>query len=446
MAAAAALAAAGAAVAAPAAPAPDPILASYLERALARSRELAARSAEQAARAEGVAEARAGWLPQVTAEVRYTRTWNGLDLGELINPAYATLNELVGAPRFPTDVELSLPLALDAKLRVAQALYVPALRPARHLAELAVSAERVQGRIARREIVAAVSATYYAHARAAQLVELLRTTRALLEENLAVSTALVAAGRATDDVVLRARAELAAHDQRARAAEQGQRAAARALAVLLVEPLDTPMQVPRELPVPPVPAGVAPLQQAARRARGELALAEVAAAASAGQRQLAASAFLPQLVVAVDLGIQRADLGISTDDAYAAATVQASWSLLSGGRDRARVRQRDHEQRAIAARRAHLSDAVAAEVATAWDAAGVARAAVASAEERVAATEAAHAILARRYAANDVPQIEVLTAQSALITARTDRIVAVTELYLRLVELDRVTASQEIAP
>jgi outer membrane protein TolC len=425
----------------------DPDLAKYVERAVSHNRELAARGAELDAKTEAIVEARAGYLPNITLDARYTKQWGALDLGELINPAYATLNQLIGEPRFPTDLQLMLPLALEAKVRVAQPLYVPALGPANRLAKLGAEAERTKTQIARREVVAAVSQTYYAYTRAAHIAELLRQTRKLLEENLAVSATLVGASKATDDVVLRARAELAAHDQRLRAVEQGQRAAARALAVLTALPVDSALPAPRSLEVPEVPASVEPLVARARKARGEVALLDVAARATTEQRALARSAYLPNVSVALDLGFQRPDLGFETDDGYAALSVVGSWNLYAGGRDRSRVRQREHELRANRLRQDELSSQLAAEVTSAWEAAVVARAAVTTADERVASTEAAHAILARRYAANDIPQLEVLVAQNALISARSERIIAITDLYARLVELDRViAASPEVSP
>ncbi|MDX2091879.1 MAG: TolC family protein [Kofleriaceae bacterium] len=424
----------------------DPDLAKYVARAVSHNRELGARSAELDAKTEAIVEARAGYLPNITLDARYTKQWGALDLGELINPAYATLNQVIGEQRFPTDLSLMLPLAIDAKVRVAQPLYVPALGPANRLAKLAAEAERTKTQIAQREIVAAVSQTYYAYARAAHIAELLRQTRPLLEENLAVSTALVGASKATEDVVLRARAELAAHDQRLRVVEQGQRAAARALAVLVALPVDSALPAPRSLEVPEVPAAAAPLIARARRARGEVALLEVAARATTEQRALARSAYLPTVSVALDLGFQRPSLGFDTDDGYAALSVVGSWNVYAGGRNRSRMRQREHELRANQLRQDELGAQLAAEVTSAWDAATVARAAVTAADERVASTEAAHAILSRRYAANDVPQLEVLVAQNALIAARTDRIIAVTDLYARLVELDRVVASDALTP
>ncbi|MEZ4367791.1 MAG: hypothetical protein R2939_16160 [Kofleriaceae bacterium] len=64
----------------------------------------------------------------------------------------------------------------------------------------------------------------------------------------------------------------------------------------------------------------------------------------------------------------------------------------------------------------------------------------------VAAAQAAHDVVAQRYAAAAVPQLELIAARNALLSAETDRVVAINDLHLRLVELDRVTELALEAP
>src|ERR1043166_1426734 len=71
---------------------------------LATERFAEARSAAQ------VKEARGLFFPSATIESRYTRQSGTLNLGDLINPAYAALNRIQGADRFPTNIDLTLPL------------------------------------------------------------------------------------------------------------------------------------------------------------------------------------------------------------------------------------------------------------------------------------------------------------------------------------------------
>src|SRR5262245_44557729 len=83
----------------------EPALADYVKRAADHNPELAARAVEIDERRAERAAVRAGYLPSVDLDARYTRTFgNQLDLGALVNPAYAALNQLTGTQQFPTDV------------------------------------------------------------------------------------------------------------------------------------------------------------------------------------------------------------------------------------------------------------------------------------------------------------------------------------------------------
>lgn len=105
----------------------DP-LGPLVAEALAANPALAAeRLAERAADA-AVREARGLLLPGAAVESRYTGQRGTLNLGGLMNPAYATLNELTGAQHFPTNLDLPLPLRHETRLRLVQPVFSPAAR------------------------------------------------------------------------------------------------------------------------------------------------------------------------------------------------------------------------------------------------------------------------------------------------------------------------------
>src|SRR5688572_90393 len=292
------------AVATPAAAGPirpdDAALAEYVARARARNAELAARTVEIDKAHADRAAARAAYLPSLDLDVRYTRTFgNELDLGELINPAYATLNQLVGEERFPTDIDGTLPLRLDAKLRLTQPVFAPAIGAGVRLASAGVAAAMAERDVAARDVATAVRIAYLQHARAAMVIDLLHASRPLLEEALRVSELLAATDKATGDAVPRARAELAQFDQQVREVERLRAAAARQLNLLVDAPIDDPVAAAAELAVPPaLPGTPDALVASARRGRGELRVIAAGDAARAAERALARSAYLPTLGVA----------------------------------------------------------------------------------------------------------------------------------------------------
>ncbi len=425
-----------------------PGLVQYERDALANNLTLSEKQLEVERRAAERKVATASYLPTVDLSARYTHFLHGgLDLGELINPAYAALNQLTGAQTFPTDLELRLPLALEAKLELRQPVYVPAIGVATRLAALGHKASQVELEIARREVVAGVRAAYLGHTRAAQVGALLQSTRALLEENLRVSKQLVSADKQTGDVVFRAQAELAAHDQLIRQVADAQRAAARALNQLRGKPLDEAVEAPPRLAVPAqMPLPIEPLLAAARASRTEVRLIGVGKSVAETERDLVDTGRLPTVAVAADYGLQSADFSVGTEDDFATVSIVASWNLFDGRKDARRRKVKDLEIAATEIRRRQLLDQIELEVKNAYGAAEVALAAVAAAEERVKSAQAAFDIVNKKYTAGAVQQIELIVARTALLQAGTDQITAATDYHLRLVELERVTESKGRLP
>jgi len=422
----------------------DPTLAGYVARARDHNPELAARAIEIDKRKADRTAVRAAYLPSLDLDVRYTRTFgNQIDLGALINPAYAALNQILGEDRFPTDIEGRLPLRLDARLRLTQPVFAPAIRAGDHLAAAGVAAGVAERAVAARDVTTGVRIAYLQHARAAMVADLLRRSRPLFEEALRVSELLAATAKATGDAVPRARAELAGFDQQLREVERLGTSAGRQLNLLIDAPIDDEVAVPAELEVPAaLPGSVDDLVATARRRRGELGVIAAGDAAHTAERELARAAYLPTLAVAIDYGLQTSSVPDFGDD-YVAVSVVASWNLFAGGRDRAKVRAAELDRAALAVRRGQLEDRVELEVRQAWTDADTAREAIASADERITGAQAAYDVVARRYEAGAVPQLELIAARTALLQAETDRIVAVTDLHLRLVELDRVAQTEE---
>ena len=421
----------------------DPALARYVARARKANPDLVARALEIEKRRADRSAVRAAYLPSLDLDARYTRTYgNQVDLGELINPAYAALNQLLGMPAFPTDIEGTLPFRFDARLRLTQPVFAPKIIAGTWLASAGVSAAEAERAVAARDIRTGVRVAYLQHARAALSVDLLKRSRPLFEEGARVSELLSTAGKATGDAVPRAAAELAQIDQQIREVERLRQLAARTLNLLVDAPIDAEVPVPT-LDVPAaLPGKVDELVANARRRRSELAVVEAGMRAQSAERSLARANYLPNVAIAVDYGFL-SNAAPSLEDDYVAISAVASWNLFAGGRDHNKARAAGLAQSALAVRRGQLEDRIELEVRQAWLDADTARTAIASADERIASAKKAYDVVARRYKAGSVPQIELIGARTALLQAETDRIVAITDLHLRLVELDRVAQTDE---
>ena len=364
-----------------------------------------------------------------------------LDLGQLVNPAYASLNEILGTPAFPTDLDLRLPLKQETRLRLLQPIFNPAIGAAHRLARTQREAEAAQLAAASRSLAAEIRSAYLRWAGAERVVELYEGTLPLVGENLRVNERLVSNGRATPDAALRARAERAEVEQQLAASEERAAAAKRYLNFLLDRPFDAELRslpdsalVAEELP------DLASALASATARREELRQVQAGVDAARAQQRLATASFVPSLAAAVDWGIQGNDYRVSGGADYALATVSLQWNLFNGGQDVARRQQARLDEERLRVQRREVERQVALVVRQAHEGAEVARRAVPTADARLAAADRAIQLVARRYGEGLSPLVEFLDARTAYTTAGLNRILSVYDAMLRRVELSRAAA------
>ena len=405
-----------------------------------RQERLAADRAEAEVR-----EARGLFLPTVTFDSRYSEMRGGMNLGDFINPAYGALNQIIGSDRFPTDVDARLPLAQETRLRIAQPLYQPNVaenhrlrRTLRDLQGHALSA-------ATRQLAADVQTAYLDYARSVRVVELYRSTLPLLDENLRVAERLVARGTATPAAVLRARAERGETQQALAEAEVRSQAALRRFNHLLNRGLDTPVEV---LPDSALAFAMTVDEDAAvRRAlagREELRQADAGIAAAESQARLAGNARLPTVAVAVDYGFQGSDYRLSADEDFAVASLLVQWNAFNGGQTGARRQQARITADQARAGRAQAEQQIELQVRTAYRSAEVARGAIATAEDRLAAARRTWELVQRRYQEGIAPQIELIDARTAYTSAGLNLILTRYDYSARWVQVERAAALREL--
>lgn len=402
---------------------------------------------EDARSEAAVRQARGLYLPAVSLDARYSRTSGVLDIGDLVNPAYAALNQLTRSDAFPTDVDARLPLAQETKLRLTQPLFQPAVRENHRLARSLRGLQGAELAAATRQLAADVQAAYLGHASTVRVVETYRATLPLLDENLRVNERLVANGKATSEGVYRARAERSETLQKLAEAERQRDAAARGLNFLLGRPLDAPVDV---LPDSALDAATdVPLDAALRSAlaaREELAQADFGIRAAESQGRLARASYLPGVSLAVDYGVQGQRYRFGADDDFAVASLVLQWSVFNGGQDAARNQAARLDAERARTRRAELERAVEMQVKQAWEAVASARTARAAADDRLAAARRTFELVSRRWEQGIAPHIEFVDARTAYTAARLNAVLTLYDHALRRVELERAAALRSLDP
>ncbi|MFN0098596.1 MAG: TolC family protein [Gemmatimonadaceae bacterium] len=387
-------------------------------------------------------EARANFLPSATINARNSSVrGNQIDFGEFINPVFVTLNQLTGTANFPTDVVLRLPLKQETSIRLAQPIFQPAAFAGYRAAGAARAAQSATRDARVTQVAAEIRSAYLQHAKARRLAELRAATRLLLEEQVRVMARLIDAGRATPDALSRARAELSEAVQREAEAAQLVDASRQAFNMMLARPLESAIDVVADssmgfIDMPTLDAAIA--SGAAQRA--ELRALTAAEKAAVAQRRLAQSAFLPNVALALDYGIQGNEYRFASDADFTTISVVASWNLFNGGRDAARAEQAGLEAQRIALQTDDAKRGVELQVRLAWQSAEVARAAIATAEDQRVAAARTHELVRRRADEGLASPLELSQARTQLTAAELNAVFTTYDYYLRRVELDRAAA------
>ncbi len=393
----------------------------------------------------GVREARGRFFPALSLDSRYSEQSGTLNLGDFVNPAYAALNQLTGSDRFPTDLDVTLPLRHESRVRLVQPLFNASILAGHALARHSRDGQRLEHGAAARQLAAEAQAAFLGVGAARSARRTWEATLALVTESERVAQRLVDAGRATPDQVLRARADLSEVEQRLAEARQAEDAAARALNRILRHPLDAPVdELPDSLLRFEIPVSQEQAVAGALARREELSQAEAGIRAAEAGVRLASASYIPSLAVAADYGFQGSELRFAGDNDFAVASLVLSWNLSLGGSDRARRSAAHADAERLRLRRAELEDLVRLDVRQAYDAAVVARDAITTAEARLAAARWSFELVGRRYEEGLASQVEFLDARTAYTGAELNRVATVYRYAIRYVDLERAAALRDL--
>ncbi|MCG8384664.1 MAG: TolC family protein, partial [Cytophagales bacterium] len=174
-------------------------------------------------------EARGGFMPNVSFDASYIWAEGGrlisVPAGDLVNPAYQGLNEILGENRFPTDIEnvdeQLLPNNFhETKIRLIQPLLNSSIYYNYKAQSAQYSAQRARQQAYENQLVREIKVGYYKHLSALEKLDILLDTRELLEELLRVSKKLVANDKATKEILYASQAEVNKMDSQIAAARK----------------------------------------------------------------------------------------------------------------------------------------------------------------------------------------------------------------------------------
>jgi outer membrane protein len=435
----------------------DAVVERYVAQGLSSNLALQSETLEVEKAAQSLAAARARFFPELTAQARYLRAEGGrefmLPFGTALNPAYATLNDLLAAQgqsaRFAQVSDETIRFLRkeeqDTRLVMRQPLYAPAIPAAVRAQRAMLDASNFRRMAIARALRRDITVAYLDWLRVRDSVAIVAASEALLQENLRVNDSLFRNGKVTEDQVLRARAELLEVEQQKRGMTSVATQAQSYCNFLLNRELTAPLEVSAPPSVPALAeAALDRLWSQALERRPEVAQVENLKRASTEQVRVARTQRWPTLSLSLDGGIQGE--GYRTGEGYdfGVAALTFTWRLFDGGGDAARVRQARASERQLTLRQEEVAQQIRLEVQQTFDSLQAVRDSLLTANARVEAARAAFRIASRKRDEGAISQVEFIDARSTLTGAELNFSMTRFEVLARHADLEYATSSADL--
>ena len=429
----------------------EQILEQYINEGLQNNLALKQREFSFERSISALDEARGLFMPSIGINARYTRAGGGrtfeIPVGDLVNPIYTGLNQIIGSYVYPTNIPNEEILFLrkkehDTKLTLIQPIFQPKILFNYRIKDNMKDIRKAERNVYARELIAEIKSAYFNYLKTIKVVELFHKTEELLKENLRVSESLYKNHKSTVDVVYRAQAELSDIKQQLADAENNEKLAKAYFNFLLNKDLETGVKVDEN--ITSFQAENFDFDESINLAvakREELRQLESAIDASSNNISLSKSNYLPGVSLAVDYGFQGEEYKFTSDDDYWMASVVLNWNIFNGFRDKAKVEQAEWDKKESEAKLNEVIKQIKLQVRTAYYNLDVAQKTITTANDRLITSEKSFEIVSKKYKEGMAAQIEFLDARTSLTQAEINQIVTEYDYLIKRAEFEKVTAA-----
>ncbi len=429
----------------------DQYLEAYIQEGLESNLSLQKIEADYSKSLQSLRSARGLFFPDLSLNARYTIAEGGrtIPVGEMLNPVYMTLNDMLQDNVFPMledDYYFYRPKEQETKLSVVQPVYNPKVIYNYQIKKEQTQIETANVFIYKRELVKEIKSAYYGYLMTIYLLKLVDETDVLLKENLRVSKSLYENDKVTKDVVYRSEAELQNVNLGRAVAEKENQAAKSYFNFLLNKPLDSEINITEinEVPEMVIPSNVDQSISTGLSTREELNKLQSYSVINESYKKLARSSNYPNLSLAIDYGFQGEEYSFTKQDDFLLASVVLRWNLFQGMKNRADVQYAKIASEQISLRREELEKQIELQVINAYYDLKAAGKAIDAAQIQVQASEKAFQVIEEKFRIGQAKLIEYTDARTSMTKSKQNLIMSVFEYKIKEAELERVTAERII--
>jgi len=425
------------------------VLDDYIQSAFAQNQGLKQQHFQLDKSLYALQEAKSLFYPQVGLTGNYTKAGGGrtidIPIGDLLNPAYSTLNQLTNSSKFPQlenqSVLLNPDNFYDVHLRTTLPLVNTEIWYAQKIRRENISLQQAGVNVYKRRLVRDIKTAYYQYYQAGKAVDIYNTARTQVQENIRVNTSFLTNGVTNSTALTRAKAELQRIEASITEAENKKQNAAAYFNFLLNRDLksgivlDSSIFLPEELSS--APTGAANVREELQQLSQQQKIADLT------YRQ-SKSYLVPKLSTFLDLGSQDFNFKVNSQSKYYMWGVSLQWDLFAAGQRKYKAQQAAIDVSNIQAAYNEASLSFQLEQQTAENNYHTAVANFNSAHEQLQLSEKYYNDQAKVYKAGQLLYIELLDAQNQLTNARLQLSVAFATVQTTLADIERAQASYKL--
>jgi outer membrane protein len=401
---------------------------------------------------EALKEAKGLFFPNITLNARYSVAEGGrtidLPIGDLLNPVYSTLNQILRENRFPQIDNQSFmflrPQEQETKIRMIQPVFNTDIYYNSKIKKQLTATELVTVDQYRQELAAEIRKSYYEVSMADGIVNMLSETRKLLEENIRVNQKLVENGKITIDNLYRAQTEMSKFDQKLQVAEKNKEIASAYLNFLINRPFSEPIILSEPDILPALVTGSDAYRESAIANREELKKLDLYDNITALQVKMNKAGALPNVMIVADYGIQGEKYKVNKDADFAQASAILTWDLFAGFQNRSKIRQAKLQKEILNQQSEEVRKQIELQVINALNELKTAQAGIESAMSQVKTAREGFRLVKRRYEEGQANLIEFIDARTTLTQAEENVIISKYSYLSDYAEFEKVCAINKI--
>lgn len=295
-------------------------------------------------------EAKSLFYPTTTINANYTVADGGrtidIPIGNMLNPVYATLNQITNSNTFPTLENQSVLINpnnfYDAKIHTTMPLLNYEIIYSKKIKAYQNDLQQVELDIYKRELIKDIKIAYYKYIQSTEAISIYEIALQLTLENQRVNQSLFKNDKINRTAVLRSDNEVKRIKAKLEEARQNSKNAQAYFNFLINQKLDTEIAFDKDNTLIPVD-----FDSENTKAREEFSKLKTASEINTTLSKLTQSYWFPKLSGFIDLGVQDFDFEVNKQSRYYFGGVALEWNIFSGNKNKYKMKQIQEEKKSI---------------------------------------------------------------------------------------------------